>query len=134
MVSQHKKRSPDGTNSDPDRQDSRKLLIVDPDRLTRWSVETYLGETFEVLSAPSVAEALEVLDRQSVEAIVVSDDLPDGGADKVEEQARSRNSAVMAVRTISHPVRQEVGAGFAVRLEKPFKLSALAELLGLPGR
>ena len=134
MASQHEKPSPDPPRTDPDQQGSRKLLIVDPDHLTRWSVETYLNKTFEVLTATSVAEALEVLNKQSVEAIVVSDDLPDGGADKVEGHARSRNSCVVVVRTVSEPVRPDVCTSPAVRLEKPFKLSALAEILGVAGR
>lgn len=108
-----------------------KVLIVDPDRLTRWSVKAYLGEHLEVLSAESAAGALQVLSQQTVEAVVVSEDLPNQGADKVEIHARSGNPCVVIVRTVSEPVREGVLSESTVRLEKPFKLSRLAELLGV---
>ena len=113
---------------------SGKLLIVDPDRLTRWSVEAYLSGIFDVLTAESLAAALEFLDHQAVEAVVVSDDLPDDGADTVEEQARAGNRCVTVVRTVSEPVRAHLAADPNVLLEKPFKLSVLADILGVPGR
>ncbi len=108
-----------------------KVLVVDPDRLTRWSVRAYLGDHMEVLAVESAAGALQVLGQDKVEAVVVSEDLPNNGADKVEMHARSGNPCVVVVRTVSEPIHDGVLGESTVRLEKPFKLSRLAELLGV---
>ena len=134
MAGHHEKPPPNPPRTDPGQKARRKVLIVDPDHLTRWSVETYLSKTFEVLTASSVVEALKSLGKQSVQAIVISDDLPNGGADEVEGHARLRNACVVAVRTVSQPMRPDAQTSLAVRLEKPFKLSALAAILGVSGR
>jgi len=116
------------------RQTGGRLLVVDADRLTRWSVKAYLGDSRDVLTVESTDGALELLDEQTVEAVVVSEDLPDHGADKVETRARSRNPCVVVVRTVSEPLMDDVSSESTVRLEKPFTLSRLAELLGVSGR
>lgn len=68
------------------------------------------------------------------EDIVVSDDLPDEGANQVEAYARSPNPCLAVVRTVSQPVRSTTASGSAVRFEKPSELSVLAEILGVAKR
>ncbi len=109
-----------------------RLLVVDRDRLTRWSVKAYLSPMFEVLVAHSAVRALEILETHPVDAVVVSGDLPENGTDRVEVAARSGNPDAVVVRTVSEPVRGKSSDAAVIRLEKPFKLSALAAILGVP--
>lgn len=111
-----------------------RLLVVDPDGLMRWSVKAFLGDVLDVISAESTTGALELLNDQGVDAVVVSEDLPNSGADIVEKRARARNPGVVVVRTVSEPVAQDAELKSTVRLEKPFKLTRLAELLGVSCR
>ncbi|NOT00957.1 MAG: hypothetical protein HOP29_10040 [Phycisphaerales bacterium] len=111
----------------------RRLLIVDGDRLTRWSVESYLSDSFVVVSAASAEEAARRLAADRFDAVVVADDLPDGGASNVERLAQERNAGVMVVRTVIESARGRGESG-AARLEKPFELSRLAALLGVARR
>ena len=116
---------------DPARADCPRprLLIVEPDRLTRWAIEEHLRHTFQVTAAETEAAAYPLLERGSFDAIVVADDLPTHGADAVEAFARARNPRIAAVRTVTHRSEQESELGEAVVLEKPFELAALARAL-----
>ncbi len=110
----------------------RRVLVVDPDRLTRWSIEEYLRDAAEVASADGVPAAHNLLDHDRFDAIIVADDLPQDGADEVEQHARSRNPSIAAVRTLTRPSDETEQAGSrAILLEKPFELACLARALGL---
>ncbi len=110
----------------------RRVLIVDPDRLTRWSIEEYLRDAAEVASADGVPAAHNLLDHDRFDAIIVADDLPHDGADEVEQHARSRNPKIAAVRTVTQPSDETEQAGnHTILLEKPFELVCLARVLGL---
>jgi DNA-binding NtrC family response regulator len=121
----------DGHDSEkqPLRKVRRRLLIVEPDRLTRWSIEQYLRSGFDVESADSAAAAQGPLDSGRFDAIVIADDLPDGGADNVEQRARSRNPDVATVRTTTHVSEAAPTTGRTVLLEKPFELTSLGRVL-----
>lgn len=106
-----------------------QLVIVEPDRLTRWSLSAYLACAFEVSTAASASEAHDILGSTRVDAIVISDDLEDNGADRVEAFARLQNANVAVVRTVT--ARPDTVSPDRVCLEKPFNLSALAKLLGV---
>lgn len=110
----------------------RRVLVVDPDRLTRWSIEEYLRDAAEVASADGVPAAHNLLDHDRYDVIIVADDLPQDGADQVEQHARSRNPGIAAVRTLTRPSDEAEQAGsLAILLEKPFELASLARVLGL---
>lgn len=108
----------------------RRIMIVEPDRLTRWSITAYFEGKYAVVTADSVDGARALLDRLPVDAVVVADDLPDAGADAVETYARSRNGKVRVVRTVTSPSAASKRSLESARLEKPFQLASLAELLG----
>ncbi|MBI4717967.1 MAG: hypothetical protein HY763_09205 [Planctomycetes bacterium] len=107
----------------------RRLLIVEPEPLLRWSLVTYLRRWFEVFAVDSDAAAQRVLDEQSVDAVVVSDQLSDKDVEEIEAHARSRNTGTRVVRTVIS--RRE---GVTPWIEKPFDLAELAVLLGIPAR
>lgn len=93
---------------------------------------TYLAKWFSVYSTTTKAAADRVLDSVIVEAVVVSEDLPESAAEEIEARAKARNPNVVVVRTITGPSRGPQRNCPVVFLEKPFDLSRLAELLGVP--
>ncbi|UCC28857.1 MAG: hypothetical protein JSU86_11720 [Phycisphaerales bacterium] len=107
------------------------LLIVEPEALVRWSLVTYLGKWFVVYSADSRTSADRVLDDHRIDALVVSDDLSDRAAEDIEAHARSKNSSVRVVRTVTNPSDGEEAVLDTPCVEKPFELSKLASLLGV---
>jgi DNA-binding response OmpR family regulator len=104
-----------------------RLLIVDPDLLTRWSLSAYLTAWFDVFAAASFAEAEEILSRGPVHAVVLPEGLGGGGSDQLEERARAANAHLLVVRTGTQNHRPR-GPDVAF-LEKPFDLAVLARLL-----
>lgn len=116
--------------SDPDGQ-RLCLLIVEPEPLLQWSLGTYLSKWFEVFVVDSAATAQALLDERAVDALVVSDELPDHAADKVETWARLRNCALTAVRTVTDARAASHSPSATYCLEKPFELTELAQILGV---
>ena len=110
----------------------RRLLIVDPDWLTQWSVTAYLRRGFEILTAASAERALAALRQRSVHAIVISDECPAG--ERVERFAREQNPAVMIIRTVNGVAPAQLPTPPAFNIEKPFALSELAAALGVSNR
>ena len=107
----------------------RTVLIVEPEALLRWSLVTYLGRWFRVFAADSVSAADRLLDEQPIDAAVLSDDLPDGGADQIECHLRIRNPTPCVVRISTRPPTSSGTSQTTARLEKPFDLTTLANLL-----
>ncbi len=108
-----------------------KLLIVEPDRLTRWSMQQYLQDLATVIAADSVESAHELLDVGPVDAVAIADDLPAHGADEIESHARTCNPNVRAVRMVTQPCSATPQSSNVTTLEKPFELARLAEVLGI---
>ena len=108
----------------------RRVLIVEPDSLTRWSMEEYLRPKCDVESTDSAAVARTLLDAAWFDAIVIADDLPRDAADNLEQHARSFNPDLAAVRTVTNVTDAPQTEGSAVLLEKPFELVSLARVLG----
>lgn len=107
----------------------KSLLLVDPDPLLRWSVETHLHQWFDVTAAANLKDALASLRNARFEAIILSAALGGSMCD-IEAEARARNKNVKIIRltTGNQPAS---AAGSVVSLEKPFRLEALAEILGV---
>ena len=107
------------------------VLIVEPDPLTQWSLKAYLGKWFAVESTGSVASAERILEKQPVDALIVSDELSPGELAALEQRAHSFNARVAIVRTITDAGKAERSAPHLNCLEKPFELARLAGLLGV---
>ena len=96
----------------------------------RWSMRIYLQRWFEVSATDSANAARQFLAERAVGALVVSDETTQEAADLLEQHAHRRNPDVITIRTVTDS--QGVADGsHAVRLEKPFDLSRLADLLGV---
>lgn len=106
----------------PERQ---TLLIVEPEPLLRWSMVTYLSRWFEVFEAESAASALRIQSRQTVDALVVSDQIPDALFENLERAALAGKTGVVVVRTVATRNPESTRC-----IEKPFALVKLAQLLG----
>ncbi len=107
------------------------LLIVEPEALLRWSLVAYLGKWFTVFSADSKTAADRILDDQPIDALVVSEDLTDHGADHIEAHARERKASVRVVRVVMTLSGANAGPPLPACIEKPFELSELAKMLGI---
>lgn len=114
-------------------QPVQTLLIVEPESLIRWSLVTYLAKWFKVYAADSGRAANRFLDEHGIDAAIVSDDLPGGVAEEIEARARSLNSSVRLVCTVTNPPGEKACARTTQCLEKPFELAELANLLGVHG-
>jgi len=106
------------------------VLVIEPDRLTRWSVQRFLERSFVVRGTGDMADAERLLDEQPVHAMVVSNNLDLHATRRVEQQARDRNARVLIVHTGIAPNPSD--SGDIAFLEKPFQLSRLAQLLNAP--
>ena len=108
------------------------LLVVDSDHLTRWSIRAYFKDRFDVFCTDSVRETKHVLDERSPDAIILSDDLPAGESDEIENYARKKDAAVRVIRTVTFVNHARGPDRRKLRLEKPFALATLATLLDAP--
>ncbi len=112
----------------------RCLLIVEPQALLKWSLVKYLSKWFEILVADNEGDAQCFLNEHDIEAVVLSDELPEHTVRRIETRAKALNPSVQLVRTVADAaLQQEVldPNDTAYCLEKPFALSKMAELLGI---
>lgn len=116
-----------------DAGDCGRVLIVEQDALTRWSVSVYLEQWFEVITTDSANEACRLLQERPVVALVVSDDLPGSAVEQLGTLARSFNRKAAIVRTVTEGYDRGGSCERCLRLEKPFDLASLARLLGIKG-
>lgn len=108
-----------------------RVLVVEPDSLTSWSIRMYLQRWFHVDCSDSAGAAADLLQNQSLSGLVLSEDLPDLASEALEQRARRLNPRVTVIRLDSNPVPAARRAA-STRLEKPFDLAELARRLGIP--
>lgn len=129
----------------------RKLLIIEPDTLLRWSIMSYLKSWFDVILADSAPHAREWLTHMDVDAMVVSGELPTKTLEQLYEWSDSgeRCRGMIVTITSAEPASRNGDANrntIVYRkwrtlpngqdqsiqfIEKPFKLRDLANLLGV---
>ncbi len=105
------------------------LLVAEPDSLLRWSLATYFGSMFQVHAVGTAQAGMEVLDKQAVSAMIVSDALDSSGLVQMELQALGLNAHVRIIRIVTSLRSARTDSYATATLEKPFELSALAKLL-----
>jgi DNA-binding response OmpR family regulator len=115
----------------PDLPPGGHLLLVEIDRLTRWSLSTYLQRWFSVDATASVAAAVRLLRKHPRQAVIVSDQLPSEAVDAIARAAHAANSAVRTVLLATGDADPRTAGLLMTRIEKPFALSDLARLLGI---
>lgn len=109
-----------------------RILLFEPDSLTRWSITTYLQRWFEVVAVESREQAENLSATRPLAALVLADSLPDATAAELQRRAGGHNPTVMTVRTIATTADSSPGGPHTFQLEKPFDLARLARLLGVP--
>lgn len=109
-----------------------RLLVVDDDPLARWSLATYLQKWFDVDATDSLDDATALLAQDDVCALIVSDELPGAQIDTLEARARQLHPRLKTIRTVTGVLGSKRPPAGVIRLEKPFQLSELASLLGVP--
>ncbi len=107
-----------------------RVVVIEPDELTRWAVERYLSRWFAVSSVASPSDGEAQLGSDTPDALIVSDDLPEGFPISLEKTARQANPQAIIVHTTTETARR-VRNSDALRIEKPFDLAQLARLLGV---
>ena len=110
----------------------RQVLVIEPDKLTEWSLKTYLGKWFSVHSTNSLEHAQRVLDAHPVDVLVISDELPTDTIAELRSRAAQHNENVDVIHTVTDPDKSCGDHGDWACLEKPFALAQLARLLGIP--
>ncbi|HKB15932.1 MAG TPA: response regulator, partial [Planctomycetota bacterium] len=81
-----------------------RLLLLDDERAVRRALGLFLGRRgFEVFEAGDAAEALEILSREPIGAIVADLELRDGGGLAFLEAARGRRPDVEVVFATVRP-------------------------------
>jgi DNA-binding NtrC family response regulator len=108
-----------------------RILIVEDEKLIRWSVQARLKEdNYVVLEAESVADAVRTLDEQEVDLILLDQRLPDAtGLELLERVRRSKPEICVVMMTAYGTVDNAVHAmklGAFDFLTKPVNLDQLA--------
>ena len=109
-----------------------RVLVIEPDHLTLWSVATYLQRWFTVETTNCGVEAEKLLRDHAVAAVIISDQFPHRAAETLTQLAKRLHPDARTVLMVSGDADPESIAGCVTRLEKPFELSDLARLLGVP--
>jgi DNA-binding NtrC family response regulator len=109
-----------------------RLLVVEPDNLTLWSVVTFLRRWFTVASAESYDQAEDLLRSVPVGGLVLSDQLPGWALESLLRFAVDQNAGIRVILLVDNACDARLAPLPVVRLEKPFQLSELARCLGVP--
>lgn len=110
-----------------------RVLMIEPDSLLRWSVSRYLERAVEVVGIGSLADAAGLDPSPPFRAVIVSDNLPAEQTRSLVRRLRERCPSLTAIILLSAPAEPWPAEMHMLPLEKPFKLSALAELLEVDG-
>jgi DNA-binding NtrC family response regulator len=108
-----------------------RVLLVEPDHLTMWSLVTYLQRWFTVESTHCGMEAEKLLRAQPLSAVIVSDQLPGRTAESLLQLAQTLQPPVRTVLMVTGEADAHTCAACSTRIEKPFELADLGRLLGI---
>ncbi len=117
------------------------MLVVDDDKLTRWSAMTILtGLGYQVSEAASLGEAAALLKTSTPRLVILDIRLPDGDGFALLEDIRRQHPKLPVLMMTAHPspetVARALASGAAGHLKKPFKSYELKEAVfaALEGR
>ena len=109
----------------------RRVLIVEPDTLTRWSLETYLLRwcAVECMELPEVADRR--LRLPGIDVLIVSDALPPSDVRNLEDIAQRATPPILTIHIGTESGHQRTPRAAGRYLEKPFDLALLRPLIGV---
>ncbi len=106
----------------------RCLLVVDDEKLVRWTIEQCMNkEAFRVLSASNVMEALGKLEKEQVDVIITDLVMPELSGIEMARRAKTIRPATKIIMMTAYGTlldRQEARqAGISRFIEKPFLIT-----------
>ena len=114
-----------------------RVLLVDDDLDLLYGLAQLLSETYEVLTASNGDEALEILERESVDAVVLDVLMPVVDGQSVLRQLRAKSQPPRVVVVSARPdlIAQSMELGADDFLAKPFGIGQLERKIeGLVGK
>jgi DNA-binding NtrC family response regulator len=110
----------------------RTVLIVEDEFLIRMVLaDTLSAEGYDVVEAGNVLEAIAVIGRRKVDAVITDVDMPGGlsGLDLARMLADRHANVPVIVASGGHKLRQEDMPGGAVFVPKPYAMTAMASMV-----
>ena len=108
-----------------------RLLLVEPNDLTRWCLRTYLERWFTVEAVASSEGAAQRVGSGPLAALVLSDELPREESAALLKVLGHDGAPVTVVRMVTETSETTHADPRALQIEKPFELPSLARLLGI---
>jgi len=113
----------------------KRILIVDDVEDNRVILQDWLEEDYELFQAATGVEALEFLEQESIDLVLLDLSLPEMSGleviEKIRKSPKFLNLPVIAVTayTSSADESEALKAGFDAFLAKPFKVKLLFETI-----
>lgn len=113
---------------------ARKILVVDDEKLVRWTIETFLKSWgYEVYSAGDPKEALEIFSKSAIELVITDLKMPGMNGIELAREIKSKNPKVKIILVTGYNTPQvereakEVGISHA--LSKPIKAEVIKNVI-----
>jgi two-component system response regulator PilR (NtrC family) len=111
----------------------KTVLVVDDEFLIRWALQEGLKDRFRVLTAGTVAEALDTLEREAVDAVVTDLKLPDRDGLELIRHLRGFRPEMKVFVITAYGSDDVVDRLFALDVEayvrKPFEIHLIRDML-----
>ena len=112
-----------------------RILIVDDEQLVRWFLERALQKWgHDVLSAPNVSEAIELLGREKFDILFTDLRMPEGNGTHIisrVSELTDKMKVVVCSAFVTPEMAEDFKAQGIITLKKPFKLAELEDVLKL---
>ena len=116
-------------------EDRRRILVVDDEQNIRESLRLLLKQKFEVSTAPDGVEALEIIERERPDLVLLDVVMPRLDGIETLQKIKERDPSIHVVMlTATNTVKTAVSAmkfGATDYLNKPFDIEELTALLAL---
>ncbi len=113
----------------PARSPTRRLLIVEPDRLTAWSLKLYFQKEYDIVQTDSVSGASDCIKSGCADVVLLSDNLLDPDLQDIDDQITHANPHALIVQMTTRSSDAVLEGDTRVTIEKPFELAALGRIL-----
>ena len=125
---------PPGTAQVPRRRGRKGILVVDDDKLVRWSMREALRANYRIWTAESAEQALKVIRQlKSLDAILVDIRLPGSSGYDLIPQLRAERPELKIFVMTAYDQDSAPRQAFSVRadgyLSKPFAIETLVDMM-----